>query len=54
MEYLNVFEPKILKNHLTLNRVVDGDGVILNDLGNKSEYEIRVRNQIFGDRCPGS
>ena len=41
MEYLNVFEPKILKNHLTLNRIVDGDGIILNDLVHKSELEIR-------------
>ncbi len=41
MEYLNVIEPKILKNHLTLNRIVDGDGIILNDLGQKSELEIR-------------
>lgn len=41
MEYLNVIEPKILKNHLTLNRIVDGDGIILNDLVHKSELEIR-------------
>ncbi|MEI8271557.1 MAG: thermonuclease family protein [Paludibacter sp.] len=41
MEYLNVFESKILKTNLFLNRVVDGDGVILNDFSNKSELEIR-------------
>jgi micrococcal nuclease len=41
MEYLNVFEPKILKNNLTLNKVVDGDGIILNDFSNNSELEIR-------------
>lgn len=41
MEYLNVFEQKILKTNLFLNMVVDGDGVILNDFSNKSELEIR-------------
>jgi len=41
MEYLNINECRIIKSHLFLSRVVDGDGAILNDLGNKSEFEIR-------------
>jgi micrococcal nuclease len=41
MEHLNVFEGNILKSPLFLSRVVDGDGAILNDFGNKSELEIR-------------
>ena len=28
MENLNVFEPKISKNDLFLNKAVDGDGII--------------------------
>jgi len=41
MEYLNVFERRIIKTHLFLSRVVDGDGLILNNLFDKSEEEIR-------------
>ncbi len=41
MEYLNINECRFIKSHLFLSRVVDGDGAILNDLGNKSELEIR-------------
>lgn len=37
----NVKEPTFLKTHLKLSRIVDGDGLILNDLGNNSELEIR-------------
>jgi len=48
MEYLNVFEPKILKNHLFLNKVVDGDGLILNDFSNKFELE----NRFLGIDAP--
>lgn len=38
MGNLNVFKPKISKNDLFLNKAVDGDGIILNDLGNKSDF----------------
>ena len=41
MEYLNINECRIIKSHLFLSRVVDGDGAFLNDLDNKSEHEIR-------------
>jgi micrococcal nuclease len=39
---LNVKEPIILKTHLKLSRVVDGDGLILIDLLNKQQVEIRL------------
>lgn len=48
MEYLNVIEPKILKNNLTLNRIVVGDGIILNDLGHKSELEMDQVKKLWG------
>lgn len=38
---LNVKEPIILKTQLKLNRIVDGDGIILNDIVNNTELEIR-------------
>jgi micrococcal nuclease len=38
---LNVKEPIILKTHLKLSRVVDGDGLILIDLFTKQQEEIR-------------
>lgn len=38
---LRVNEPIILKSQLKLSRVVDRDGVILNNLFDKSEIEIR-------------
>ncbi len=38
---LRVNKPIILKSHLKLSRVVDGDGVILNNLFDKSEIEKR-------------
>jgi micrococcal nuclease len=41
MTYFNANEHSILKTHLFLRRVVDGDGIILNNLFNKSEEEIR-------------
>ena len=41
MMYLNVNEHIIIKTHLFLSKVVDGDGIILNNLFNKSEEEIR-------------
>jgi micrococcal nuclease len=37
----SIFECRIVINHLFLYKVVVGDGAILNDLGNKSELEIR-------------
>lgn len=41
MTHLDVNEHRFLKTHLFLCRVVDGDGVILNNLFNKFEEEIR-------------
>jgi len=41
MTYFNVNEHRIIKTHLILSRVVDGDGIILNNMFNKSEEEIR-------------
>lgn len=41
MEYLNVFECRIIKSDLFLSKVVDGDGLILINLFDKSEEEIR-------------
>ncbi len=40
MTHFNVNEHRIIKTNLNLSRVVDGDGIILNNLFNKSE-EIR-------------
>ena len=37
----NVFVPKFTKNDMTLNKVVDGDGMILKNIFNKYEEEIR-------------
>jgi len=41
MTHFNVNEHIIIKTQLFLSRVVDGDGIILNNLFNKSEEEIR-------------
>jgi len=41
MAHFNVNEQKIIKNQLTLIRVVDGDGLILRNLMDNSEEEIR-------------
>ncbi len=41
MKNLDVIEQKIIRNQLTLIRVVDGDGIILKSLTNNSEEEIR-------------
>ena len=41
MTHLNVNEHRNIKTNLFLSRVVDGDGIILNNLFNKSEEEIR-------------
>ena len=40
MTHFNVNEHIIIKTQLFLSRVVDGDGIILNNLFNKSEEEI--------------
>ena len=37
----SAFESRIVKSHLFLSKVVDGDGAFLNESGNKSEFEIR-------------
>ncbi len=38
---MNVIEQKIVKNQLLLIRVVDGDGLILKNMSDNSEVEIR-------------
>ena len=50
IEYLNVVEHRIIKTHLFLSRVLDGDGIISNDLHNKSEVKIR----FIWYRCHGN
>jgi micrococcal nuclease len=37
----NVFVPKFTKNDMTLNKVVDGDGMILKNIFNNNDEEIR-------------
>ena len=40
--YINVKEQTILKTHLKVAKVVDGDGIIVTNLFNKQEEEIRL------------
>ena len=39
---LNVKEQTIIKTHLKVAKVVDGDGIIVTNLFNKQEEEIRL------------
>jgi micrococcal nuclease len=40
--YINVKEQTIIKTHLKVAKVVDGDGIIVSNLFNKQEEEIRL------------
>ena len=40
--YINVKEQTIIKTHLKVAKVVDGDGIIVTNLFNKQEEEIRL------------
>ncbi|WP_276974498.1 thermonuclease family protein [Flavobacterium filum] len=40
--YINVKEQAIIKTHLKVAKVVDGDGIIVTNLFNKQEEEIRL------------
>ncbi len=40
--YLGIKEPQIFKTHLKIAKVVDGDGLIVTNLFNKQEEEIRL------------
>ena len=40
--YINVKEQTIIKTHLKVAKVVDGDGIIVTNLFNKQEEEIKL------------
>ena len=40
--YINVKEQTVIKTHLKVAKVVDGDGIIVTNLFNKQEEEIRL------------
>jgi micrococcal nuclease len=40
--YISVKEQTIIKTHLKVAKVVDGDGIIVTNLFNKQEEEIRL------------